>query len=171
MRTAVEADCSAVVQAPPDGLQEVIMAFSRTSPGSADENVPISIHHWFGLGVLNLTRIPTTAGADMPLPPLSAPDAAAGDGGGGGSDAKIDESEGAATGKSGGGGHGRFASFLHAALCISGFLFVIPSGALVLRYAKVTGSSTAFDLHRTLQFPVGAYAPPVLHIRRRPTFF
>jgi hypothetical protein len=109
------------------------LAFSRTSSESADENVPISIRHWFGRGVLNLTRIPTTADADMPPPPLlfSAPDAAASDDGGGGSDAKIDESEWVATGKSGGDGYGGFASFLHAALYISRFLFVIPSSPLV----------------------------------------
>ncbi|KAH9957857.1 hypothetical protein BGW80DRAFT_187970 [Lactifluus volemus] len=137
--------------APPDGLQEIIMAFSRTSPGSADENVPISVHHWSGQDVLNLTRIPTTADADIPPPPLSAPDAAE-NGDEGQVDAKIDESEKGASGKSGGGGG--FASFLHAALCIAGFLFVIPSGALVARYTKATGSSTAFDLHQTLQFHV-----------------
>jgi len=43
---------------------------------------------------------------------------------------------------------------VHAGLCIVAFLVVIPSGALVARYAKVTGSAAAFDLHRNLQFGV-----------------
>jgi hypothetical protein len=38
------------------------------------------------------------------------------------------------------------------------FLIVIPSGALVVRYAKATGSSAAFSLHRNLQFGVGAFS-------------
>jgi hypothetical protein len=41
---------------------------------------------------------------------------------------------------------------------MAGFLLVIPTGALVVRYAKLTGSSAAFDLHRNLQFGVGAFA-------------
>jgi hypothetical protein len=80
--------------------------------------------------VLNLTHIPTTADADMPPPPLSAPDAAASDGREEGWDAKIDESEEVASGNGGGNGRGGFASFLYAVLCIAGFLFVIPSDAL-----------------------------------------
>jgi hypothetical protein len=103
----------------------------------------------------------------LPCFASSAPDAAESDGGE--ADVKIDESEKGASGKSGGGS--RFASFLHVELCIAGFLFVIPSGALVGQYAKATGSSTAFDLHQTLQFHVGAYTPLVLYIHRRPTFF
>lgn len=46
---------------------------------------------------------------------------------------------------------------MHAGLCISAFL-LIPSGALVVQYAgyaKATGSSAKFDLHRYLQFGVG----------------
>jgi hypothetical protein len=47
---------------------------------------------------------------------------------------------------------------VHAGLCVLAFLIVIPSGALVVRYAKATGSSAAFSLHRNLQFGVGAYS-------------
>ena len=52
----------------------------------------------------------------------------------------------------------RLARFAHAGLCMGAFLLVIPSGALVVRYAKLTGSPAAFDLHRNLQFGVGAFA-------------
>jgi hypothetical protein len=54
-------------------------------------------------------------------------------------------------------GGGGFASFVHAGLCMLAFLLVIPFGALVVRYAKATGSSAAFDLHRNLQFGVGMF--------------
>ncbi|KAH9954048.1 hypothetical protein BGW80DRAFT_439716 [Lactifluus volemus] len=136
--------------APPDGCQEIILAFSRTSPESADENVPISICHWFGRGVLNLTHVPITADADMPPPsPLfSVPDVAASDDGGG-SDAKIDESEWVATGKSGGDGHGGFASFLHAALCFSGsYSSSHPVRSCAIRKGDMM-LHCAYDLHRT----------------------
>ncbi|KAI0250131.1 hypothetical protein BJV78DRAFT_609685 [Lactifluus subvellereus] len=152
--------------APPDGLQNIIWAFSRTSPESADENVDLSVHHKYGIGALNLTR--TTAAADvdaspsLPTPSAAAPDVdvdpeqpltAVGDGEGQeSSDVKTSETEAAvAAATSGGGG---FTTLVHATLCIVGFLFVIPAGALVVRYAKVTGSSAAFDLHQTLQFRV-----------------
>jgi hypothetical protein len=72
--------CSAVADTPalPGGLQDVIWAFIRTSPGLAGENVHILIHHKFGRAELNLTCIPATvtAATDMtpspppPFPPL-----------------------------------------------------------------------------------------------------
>lgn len=156
-------------------MQPIIWAFSRTSPGSADENVDLSVHHKYGIGALNLTRTPVAADVStspsLPTPSAAAPDvdadpkqpsAAVGDSEGGqeSSDVKTGESEAAdaATGSSGRGGG--FTSLVHATLCIFGFLFVIPTGALVARYAKVAGSSAAFDLHRTLQFRVGACASP-----------
>ncbi|KAI0301051.1 hypothetical protein B0F90DRAFT_1817333 [Multifurca ochricompacta] len=155
--------------APPDGMQNIIWAFSRTPPESSDENAHISIHHEFGWGRLNLTR---TAVVEAPLP-VSSPSPNTD------TDTEISDPEGAGSGSSSdtealnpqtGVSHepdsdstlplvaasrGRnFATTLHAALCIAGFLLVIPSGALVVRYAKVTGNSKAFDLHRLLQFGV-----------------
>ena len=59
-------------------------------------------------------------------------------------------------------GGGGTAGFVHGVLCTSGFLIVLPSGALVARYAKVTGSSRAFRLHRLLQFGLGSFAPSIL---------
>src|ERR1700744_4656292 len=53
-------------QAPPDGMQNIIWAFSRTPPGSADADTSISVHHMFGNSVLNLTRV--TVSEDAPLP-------------------------------------------------------------------------------------------------------
>ena len=46
---------------------------------------------------------------------------------------------------------GGFAGFLHPEYCILAFLLVIPSSALVVRYAKVTGCFIAFDLHRNFE--------------------
>jgi hypothetical protein len=42
---------------------------------------------------------------------------------------------------------------------MAGFLLVMPFGALIARYAKVTGSSKAFRLHRLLQFGLGSCLP------------
>jgi hypothetical protein len=57
---------------------------------------------------------------------------------------------------------GGFASHVHVGLCMVALLIIIPSGALVARYAKVTGSAAAFDLHYHLQFGVGAFASRLL---------
>lgn len=147
--------------APPDGMQHIIWAFSRTPPESVDEDSHISIHHRFGTSVLNLTRTTTAAApvsddeAATPLP-SPVPSANAGDDSSEEEepDKVVDSDVGKTTRPGGGGGGGRFASFVHAGLCILAFLIVIPSGALVVRYAKATGSSAAFSLHRNLQFGV-----------------
>ena len=60
-------------------------------------------------------------------------------------DADVGETTG--TARRGGG----IAGFVHGTLCILAFLVMIPSGALVVRYAKATGSSAAINLHRYLQ--------------------
>jgi len=128
-------------------MQHVIWAFSRTPPESADANVDIKVHHAFGSTTLNLTRTAAAAPSD---------DNDAGGNGNGDeangstptptpSDAASDASESRLS---------SFAGFVHAGLCMAAFLLVIPSGALVVRYAKLTGSSVAFDLHRILQFGV-----------------
>ncbi|KAH9991814.1 hypothetical protein BJV77DRAFT_1006009 [Russula vinacea] len=110
--------------APPDGMQDIIWAFSRTPPESADEDAHISVHHLYGIG-------------DEPLPTSSSvPSPEAGDIADGGNTTRPTDGASAV-----GGG---FASFVHAGLCILAFLLVIPSGALVVRYAKATGSSAAF---------------------------
>ena len=132
-------------QAPPDGMQDIIWAFSRTPPESADADADISVHHFFGSSALDLTR--TTGGAvseDDPLPSPAPSAEAGGD--------EVDADVGKTTGPARGGGVARV---VHAGLCILAFLLVIPFGALVVRYAKATGSSAAFDLHRYLQFGVG----------------
>ena len=152
-------------QAPPDGMQNIIWAFSHTPPGSADPDAPISIHHKVGRGTLNLTLIPPIPGEPpAPIPPMhpghSHPHPEPED-----HDEKP-EGEGEGGNHDDGGGSGGTASFVHGALCTAGFLLVIPSGALVARYAKVTGSSRAFLLHRLLQFGVGwcpLLPPVVLH--------
>jgi hypothetical protein len=133
--------------APPDGMQDIIWAFSRTPPESAENDAHISVHHLYGSGVLNLTR--TAVSEDEPLPsPVPSPEA--GDIADGGNTTRPTDGA-SAVGSKGGGG---FASFVHAGLCILAFLFVIPSGALVVRYAKATGNPAAFNLHRNLQFGV-----------------
>jgi len=143
-------------------MQPIIWAFSRTPPESADANVDIKVHHAFGSTTLNLTRAVTAAPSD---------DNDAGGNGDGDeangstpSDAASDASESRLS---------SFAGFVHAGLCMAAFLLVIPSGALVVRYAKLTGSSTAFDLHRILQFGVGAFAsgPLALWTSRSSIFF
>ncbi|KAH8995244.1 hypothetical protein EDB86DRAFT_2923020 [Lactarius hatsudake] len=131
--------------APPDGMQNIIWAFSRTPPGSDDPGAPISIHHKIGRGMLNLTRIPDVPAKPAPLPPFPPP-------------VHIDhpphpqeDHRRRREGRRRGGGT---ASFVHGALCTAGFLLVLPSGALVARYARATGSPRAFLLHRLLQFGV-----------------
>jgi hypothetical protein len=155
-------DIARLSQAPPDGMQHIIWAFSRTPPESADDDSHISIHHRFGSNVLNLTRTTTTITAPVsededaaPLP-SPVPSAEAGDDDGEEED-KVDSDVGKTTRPTGGDSRG-FANFVHAGLCIFAFLVVIPSGALVVRYAKATGSSAAFSLHRYLQFGVGAFS-------------
>ena len=112
----------------------------------------IRIHHAFGRATLNMTR--TAAAA--PPPPPSNDTGGNGDGANGSTptpsdDAASDASESESIVP-------RLARFVHAGLCMAAFLLVIPSGALVVRYAKLTGSPAAFDLHRNLQFGVGAFA-------------
>ena len=146
-------------------MQQIIWAFSRTAPGSADEDSHISIHHRFGINVLNLTRtatpVPVSEDEDAAPLPSPVPSAEAGDDSNEEEDKEVDSDVGKTT-RPGGGG---FASFVHAGLCILAFLIVIPSGALVVRYAKATGSSAAFSLHRNLQFGVGAFYSLVGRVR------
>jgi len=141
--------------APPDGMQDIIWAFSRTPPESADADAHISIHHKYGIAALNLTRTavqsdPSESNDDaepVPVPPSEA---------GEHDDAVLDASkpsDAAAADESTGGGGG-FASLVHAGLCTAGFLLVIPSGALVVQYARLTNSEAAYDFHRNLQFGV-----------------
>jgi hypothetical protein len=98
-----------------------------------------------GRGTLNLTRVapepaePSESPQPSPsTPPPHQPQPEE-------SDEKVD-----------GGGGGGAMSILHGALCTAGFLLVLPSGALVARYAKVTGSARAFQLHGLLQFGLGS---------------
>ncbi|KAH9957987.1 hypothetical protein BJV74DRAFT_873365 [Russula compacta] len=133
--------------APGDGMQNIIWAFSRTPPVSADVDVHIAVHHLFGRAKLNLTRTAASPSEDEDAPPpvpvpVPVPSAEVGD----------DKGDGKAEKPSS--GVGGFANFVHAALCTVAFLLVIPSGALVVRFAKVTGSPAAFNLHRNLQFGV-----------------
>jgi hypothetical protein len=129
-------------------MQNIIWAFGRTSPESADADAPFSIHQRMGRGTLNLTRVaPSPAEpsespepSPTPTPPLHQPQPEE-------SDEKVED------------GRGGSANFVHGALCTAGFLLVLPSGALVARYAKVTGSARAFQLHRLLQFGLGSYHP------------
>ena len=129
-------------QAPPDGIQHIIWAFSRTPPESADEDSRIWVHHRFGSSVLNLTRTttasPVSDGEDAPLP-SPVPSAEAGDDSQ--EEDKVDSDAGKTTrptdaasaiGSGGGGGGRGFTNFVHAGLCILAFLIVIPSGALVV---------------------------------------
>ncbi|KAH9053364.1 hypothetical protein EDB87DRAFT_1835283 [Lactarius vividus] len=146
--------------APPDGMQNIIWAFSRTPPESDDPGALISIHHKVGRGMLNLTRVPTIpAEPPAPLPPPPPPvhidhphpnpedeDDHDDD------DEKAEDDEGETHDEDG--ASGGSASFVHGALCTVGFLLVLPSGALVARYAKATASPRAFLLHRLLQFGV-----------------
>ena len=142
-------------------MQHIIWAFSRSPPESADEDSHISIHHRFGINVLNLTRAttpPVSEDEDSAPLPSPAPSTVAGNSSSEEED-KVDADVGKTTRPTvGSGGGGGFASFVHAGLCILAFLIVIPSGALVVRYAKATGSSAAFSLHRYLQFGVGAFS-------------
>jgi len=168
--------------APADGMQDIIWAFSRTPPESADANTDLFVHHKFGRTVLNLTRTAAPASEHSDAPPSSQPvpapepseSAEAGHGESEDEDEDEDEHLGSgassspsdaasqSTGTPAVGETGTavaiqrvsFASFVHAVLCTAAFLLVIPSGALVVRYAKVTGSSAAFGLHRKLQFGV-----------------
>ena len=150
-------------------MQHIIWAFSRTPPESADEDSHISVHHRFGSSVLNLTRTvaapaaPVSEGEDSDAPPVPSPvpSAEAGDGAGEDEDKVESDVGNTTTGPTDaasaiGNGGGGLAGFVHAGLCVLAFLIVIPSGALVVRYAKATGSSAAFSLHRNLQFGVGA---------------
>jgi hypothetical protein len=141
-------------------MQHIIWAFSRSPPESADDDSHISIHHRFGSSVLNLTRTaaaaPVSDDEDAATLPSSVPSVEAGD-----DSEEVDSDVGKTTRPTDaasaiGGGGGGFVNFVHAGFCILAFLIVIPSGALVVRYAKATGSSAAFNLHRNLQFGVGA---------------
>jgi hypothetical protein len=135
-------------------MQNLIWASNRMPPDSADPDVHISIHHEFGRTRLNLTRTAILSDDDT-VPPSSKEDED--------EDAWPSDSDTSSESTSPADGAttvtriGHFASFLHAGLCMAAFLVVIPSGALVVQYAKLTGNSAAFDLHRNLQFGVGAF--------------
>ena len=140
------------LQAPEDELQNVIWAFGSTPPQSADADAPFSIHQRMGRGTLNLTRVapspspsPEPSPEPSPTPPLHEPQP----------EPEEDEVDG---------GRGGSASFVHGALCIAGFLLVLPAGAIVARYAKVTGNARAFQLHRLLQFVLGSCCLCPLHL-------
>jgi hypothetical protein len=126
-------------------MQDIIWAFSRTPPESADADADISVHHLYGSSVLNLTRTAAGVSEEEPVP-SPVPSAEAGEDE---VDADVGETTGPARRRGG------ISGFVHAALCILAFFVVIPSGALVVRYAKATGSSAAFNLHRYLQIGVG----------------
>ncbi|KAH9026561.1 hypothetical protein EDB84DRAFT_1579770 [Lactarius hengduanensis] len=139
--------------APPDGMQNIIWAFSRTPPGSDDPGASISIHH----KIATSPTPPSSPSAYRPSP--SHPEEEDHD------DDEKAEDEGESyddeNAEDGGESHdddavsgGSTASFVHGALCTVGFLLVLPSGALVARYAQATGSPRAFLLHRLLQFGV-----------------
>ncbi|KAH9023570.1 hypothetical protein EDB83DRAFT_2527304 [Lactarius deliciosus] len=147
-------------RAPKDGMQNIIWAFSRTPPGSADADAHISIHQRIGRGTLNLTRTAPTPAEPVPpaLPPSTSAESSGSD-----TTAEYEESEEKAKGErenenesetNGGSerpGRGGFANLMHGAFCTAGFLIIIPSGVLVVQYAKMTGSSRAFQLHRLMQ--------------------
>ncbi|KAF8269294.1 hypothetical protein EI94DRAFT_1725760 [Lactarius quietus] len=126
--------------APPDGIQNIIWAYSRMSPRSADENADISIHHKIGRAKFNLTRTDSAPPkqdpfwTDTPEPHKE-------------SDEKVKDMRKVERERP-----RSFASTVHGALCMIGFLIVIPSGVLVVQYAKMTGNSKALQLHRLLQF-------------------
>ncbi len=163
-------------------MQNIIWAFSRTPPGSADADAHISIHHRIGRGTLNLTRVapapapvpepepepePAPAPAEpvlLPALPLSPPVESSRPETAAGHEDSDEKAEGVRVGERRG-GRG-YASFVHGALCMAGFLLVIPSGVLVVQYAKVTGSSKALQLHRLLQLRLGScsslIAPPIV---------
>ena len=64
------------LQAPPDGMQDIIWAFSRTPPESADADADISIHHLYGISALNLARTAADVSEDEPVPsPVPSADA------------------------------------------------------------------------------------------------
>ena len=125
------------LQAPPDGMQDIIWAFSRTPPESADADADISIHHLYGISALNLARTAADVSEDEPVP-SPVPSSEAGED-------EVDVDVGETTGPPR--RSGRIAGFVHATF----YIVVIPSGALVVRYAKATGSPAAFNLHRYLQ--------------------
>ncbi|KAH9055419.1 hypothetical protein EDB87DRAFT_1834174 [Lactarius vividus] len=143
-------------RAPKDGMQNIIWAFSCTPPGSADADADISIHRWSGHGTLNLTR---TASAPVePVPPTLphftpaesfVPDTTAGHEEN--DERAKDGRESETNGGSERPGRGGFASLMHGTFCTAGFLIIIPSGMVVVQYAKMTGSPRAFQLHRLLQ--------------------
>ena len=55
-------------QASQDGMQDIIWAFSRTLPESADTDAEILVHHLFGSSVFNLRHPPTAVSEDDPAP-------------------------------------------------------------------------------------------------------
>jgi hypothetical protein len=126
-------------------MQKIIWAFSRTPPRSADANADIAIHHRIGRGTLNLTRT-------EPAPTPSKTGLATV-----GHEESDEKAEGDINGESE--RRGGFANIMHGALCITGFLLVLPSGVLVVQYAKMTGSPGAFRLHQLLQFGLGSRPP------------
>ena len=141
-------------------MQDIIWAFSRTPPESADADAHISIHHKYGIAALNLTRTAVQSDpSNDDAVPVPVPSSEAGE-----HDDAVDASkpsDASAADESTGvpsGGVGGFANLVHAGLCTAAFLLVIPSGALVVQYARLTNSEAAYDFHRNLQFGVGAFA-------------
>ncbi|KAH9026574.1 hypothetical protein EDB84DRAFT_1502029 [Lactarius hengduanensis] len=109
----------------------IIWAFSRTPPGSADSDAPISIHHKIGHGMLNLTRPPVPLPPPPPVHPgHSHPHSHPEDEDDHYHDEKAeDDSDGESHDGDDDAVGGGSASFVHGALCTVGFLLVLPSGA------------------------------------------
>ncbi|KAH9025292.1 hypothetical protein EDB85DRAFT_2149882 [Lactarius pseudohatsudake] len=115
-------------RAPKDGTQNIIWAFSHTSPGSVGADAHISIQG-------------SAASVPRPLSPLSTPAESSAPETAVGPEESSEKAEREREGETNGGSErrGGLASLMHGAFCMAGFLLAIPPGVLMVQYAKVTG--------------------------------
>lgn len=128
------------MQSNSDTKQSIIFAYGTTDPNSASASAPLIQHLDYGILSLDLTKVLSTSntgsgsGSGSPAVPSGASDA-------------------------------KFSAPLqpyqktiiaHAVLVTAGFLFMLPAGALLARYAR-TFTNTWFKGHWILQFGVGRW--------------
>ncbi|KAH9014660.1 hypothetical protein EDB85DRAFT_2213566 [Lactarius pseudohatsudake] len=134
--------------APEDGMQNIIWAFSRTPPESADADTHISIHQRIGRGTLNLTRTAPVEPVPPALPPSTPAESSVSDtmAGHEESDEKAKgERESETNGGSERPGRDGFASLMHGAFCTAGFLIIMPAGVLLhLAGGFIAGGTLAY---------------------------
>ena len=131
------------MQSNSDTKQSIIFAYGTTDPNSASADATLIQHLDYGILTLDLTKVLSTSSTGSSSGSPAVPSGTSGT---------------------------KFAAPLqpyqktiiaHAVLVTAGFLFILPAGALLARYAR-TFTNTWFKGHWILQFGVGKWRSTLL---------